>query len=176
MTSEKKGKSSSVTVISIFFIFTALIVFLHALLNFNIRPIVKIFEIMRTMELEVPVFLLILISPARHALMISSLETAFSVFIIYSAVEFLRLKNWARIALTTIAFVEIVLFLGHLGFWAIMVHLLPVVTATLLNFRSSEALTSSLTVYAGSVFLFLILPLTASAIFLQKKGIRSVML
>lgn len=175
MNSKKNGKPISITVISTLLIFTAFIIALHALINFNLKPIAEIFEIMRTMELEVPVFLIILFSLNRQIFMIPALEIAFAFFVVLSAVEFLKLKSWARISLMLIAFIEIALFLGHLGFWAMMVNLLPDVTMILLGIRSSETLMNSLSIYTGALFLLLILPLIVSVIVLMTEKVRSMM-
>ncbi|MBN1573189.1 MAG: hypothetical protein JW984_08350 [Deltaproteobacteria bacterium] len=176
MSSKKDEKPISITIISIFFIPTAFLIFVHALINFNLRPIAEIFEIMRAMELTVPTFLIILFSLNRLVVIISSLEIALVLFIVLSAIQFLKLKNWARIALTVIALIETALLLCHLGFWALMITLLPDVTATLLEARSPEVLIKLFPFYACAIFLLLILPLIASIVFLRTEKIRSAML
>jgi hypothetical protein len=174
--SNKRGeKSISITLISIFFILTAFLLFLHALINFNLRPIVRIFSIMQAGELQVPIFLILVYSLSRRIAVISAVEIAFALFTAYSAVEFFRLKDWARRSLTAVAPIEIVFFLGHIGFWALMATLLPDVTETLFMARSPEVLIALFRFYACAIFILLILPLIASFILLRTEKIRSAM-
>ncbi|GEM_PF-2965423 len=175
MNGKRGEKPKSMAPISIFFILTALLLFLHVLTNFNFKPIFKISEIMRSMELSVPAFLIILFSLNKYSVIIFGWETAFILLTFLSAIGLLSLKNWARVALIAVAAIEIVFFLGHLGFWATMVTLLPDVTATLFKARSPEALTTLFSYYAGVLFLILILPLVVSIVLLRTEKIRSAM-
>lgn len=175
MTTETKGKSASVTAISIFFIFTAILVALHALTNFNFRPINSVYEIMRGIGLEVPIFLRIAFFLNDHILIVSSLELAFAFLIVFSAIDFLKLRNRARVALIVFAMIEIVLFLSHLGFWAMMMAAFPIVTAESLGVQSPEITLSAFYIYAGVISACVILTLIISGIVLTTKKTRSLM-
>jgi len=175
MIAETKGKSKSIITISIFFIFTAFLILLHALTNYNIKPIAKIFEIMRGMELEVPIFLRIVFSINRYFLITSSMKLAFSFMVVFSAIGFLKLLNWARITLIVFAVIEIFLFFGHLGFWATMVTALPTVTTQFLGVKSPEIALKTFYIYGGAVSTCVILPLIISGIFLMTDKTRSLM-
>jgi hypothetical protein len=173
MSGKKNGKPKSITPISIFFILTAILLLLHVLASFNFRPLFKIFEIMRSMGLSVPVFLVILFSLNKYSVIIFGLETALVLLALFSAIGLLSLKNWARIALIVVAAVEIFIFSGHLGFWAVTANLLPDVTTALLGARSFETLTVFLSIYTGAVLLFLIVPLVISIIILRSDRVKS---
>jgi len=175
MIAETKGKSASVITISIFFIFTAFLIALHVLTNYNFRPIVRVLEFMRMMDLDAPVFLRIAFSLSKYILIASSIELAFAFLVVFSAMGFLKLKNRARIALMVFAVIEVVFFLGHLGFWAIMVTALPVVTQQSLGFQSPEIALMAFYIYAGVISACVILPLVISMIFLMTEKIRSLM-
>ena len=175
MTTETKGKSISVIAISVFFIFAALLIVLHTLTKYSFNPIASIFEIMRGMELEVPIFLRIAFSLNRYFLIASSMELAFAALVVFSAIGFLKLRNWARVALIVFAVIEIFLFLGHLGFWATMVTVLPTVTAQFLGVQSPEIALRVFYSYAGVVSVFVILPLIISWIVLMTEKTRSLM-
>ncbi len=175
MIAETKGKSASVITISVFFVFTAFLIALHALTNYNFRPIEKVYEIMRGIGLEVPIFLRIAFFINEHILIVSSLELAFAFLIVFSAIDFLKLKNRARVALIVFAMIEIILFISHLGFWAMMVTILPTVTAESLGFQSPEIALSTFYIYAGVISAGVILPLVISGIVLTTKKTKSLM-
>ncbi len=175
MITETKGKSTSIITISIFFVFTALLIALHALTNYNFKPISMIYEIMRGIGLEVPIFLRIAFFLNDHILIVSSLELAFAFLIVFFAIGFLRLRNRTRVTLTVFAVIEIVLFLGHLGFWAMMMTAFPIVTTQSLGVQSPEIALRAFHIYAGVISVFVILPLIISGIFLTTGKTRSLM-
>jgi hypothetical protein len=175
MTAETKGKSASVITISVFFVFTAFLIALHSLINYNFNSVVRVLEIMRMMELEVPIFLRIVFSLNRYFLITSALELAFAFLVVFSAIDFLKLKNRARVALMVFALIEIILFLNHLGFWAMMVTALPTVTAQFLGVQSPEIALKVYYIYAGVISAFVFLPLVISGIVLTTKKTRSLM-